>query len=198
MKKLIAMILTAVMCLSLAACGGGGGNQIPTVQEPPAVEEPEKEPDVVPEEEPDVVPEEEPDVVPEEEPEEVPEEEPEEVTEKVPEEEPAPEAAFDTSWAGAEYEMPIPEPPFANEVEARSNGVKITSVNGGEGGDVTHSNILDYCNTLKEVGFNLDVSENVIGERYGRTCYEFSAKNAVGNSVELLDDGGGVMIFVYF
>ena len=109
-----------------------------------------------------------------------------------------PEAAFDKKWAGNGCEMPIPEPPFAYELHTRDNGVKISTINGGIDGDVTHSGILAYCDTLKEVGFSIDVRENVIGERYGRTCYEFSAKNKAGNSVELVDDGGGVVIFVYF
>lgn len=104
--------------------------------------------------------------------------------------------AFDTNWAGAEYEMPIPEPPFSYDVEVDTSSVRVTSTNGGSNGDVTHENILTYCTALKEVGFNVNVSENVIGERYGRTCYEFRAKHENGNSVELIDDGGGVMIFV--
>lgn len=104
--------------------------------------------------------------------------------------------AFDTNWAGAEYEMPIPEPPFSYDVEVDTSSVRVTSTNGGSNGDVTHENILTYCTSLKEVGFNVNVSENVIGERYGRTCYEFRAKHENGNSVELIDDGGGVMIFV--
>lgn len=104
--------------------------------------------------------------------------------------------AFDTNWAGAEYEMPIPEPPFSYDVEVDTSSVRVTSTNGGSNGDVTHENILTYCTALKEVGFNVNVSENVIGERYGRTCYEFRAKHKNGNSVELIDDGGGVMIFV--
>ena len=94
--------------------------------------------------------------------------------------------------------MPIPEPPFAYKTSVRSNGVKITSSNGGVEGDVTHSMILAYCSKLKEIGYNQNVVENVIGERYGRTCYEFNASNENNSSVELVDDGGGVVIFVYF
>lgn len=106
------------------------------------------------------------------------------------------EPAFDTGWAGAEYEMPIPEPPFSYDVEIGTSNVRVTSTNGGLNGDVTHANILTYCTALKEAGFNVDISENVIGERYDRTCYEFRAKHENGSSVELIDDGGGVMIFV--
>ncbi len=92
--------------------------------------------------------------------------------------------------------MPIPEPPFNYDVEVDTSSVRVTSTNGGLNGDVTHENILTYCTALKEAGFNVNVSENVIGERYGRTCYEFRAKHENGDSLELIDDGGGVMIFV--
>ena len=105
------------------------------------------------------------------------------------------ESAFDTSWAGDEYVMPIPEPPFAYTVSVNGTAVEIRSTNGGKNGDVTHQSILEYCDALKNAGFTLKLSENEIGERYGRTCYEFSAKDAAGNHVELLDDGGAVMIF---
>lgn len=167
------MLLAAMMCLSLAACGGNGteaGGDAPAVQEPSVSVQPEKAPEAEPA--PEVAP--------------------------TPEVEADPEPAFDVNWAGTGYAMPIPEPPFVYEIKERSDGVKISSVNGGENGDVTHDKILGYCDTLKNVGFDEGVSENVIGERYGRTCYEFSAKSKDGSSVELLDDGGGVIIFAYF
>lgn len=103
--------------------------------------------------------------------------------------------AFDTSWAGDEYVMPIPEPPFAYEVNVDGTAVEIRSTNGGKDGDVTHQSILDYCEELKNAGFTLNLTENEIGERYGRTCYEFSASDAAGNNVNLIDDGGEVIIF---
>lgn len=106
------------------------------------------------------------------------------------------EPAFDTSWAGADYIMPIPEPPFAYEVNVDGAAVEIRSTNGGMNGDVTHQSILDYCEELKNAGFTLNLTENEIGERYGRTCYEFSASDAAGNNVNLIDDGGEVFIYV--
>ena len=172
MKKTIAMLLAAMMCLSLAACGGGSeaGSNAPAVQEPAVSVQPEKAPEAEPA--PEAAP--------------------------APEVEVEAEPAFDVNWAGTGYAMPIPEPPFAYQIKETSNGVKISSVNGGENGDVTHDKILGYCETLKNIGFDEVVSENVIGERYGRTCYEFSAKSKDGNSLELIDDGGGVVIFAYF
>ena len=167
MKKMMAFILAAIMCVSLVACGS---KETDTTNDNAATEAQTSSAEVETVETPS-----------------------ESTTSNE-----TPEAAFDTKWAGSDYEMPIPEPPFAYEIDVRDNGVKIRSTNGGVDGDVTHDNILAYCNTLKEVGFRIDVRENVIGERYGRTCYEFSGKHENGNSVELLDDGGGVVIFAYF
>ena len=106
------------------------------------------------------------------------------------------EPVFDASWAGDEYVMPIPEPPFAYAVNVDRAAVEIRSTNGGMDGDVTHQSILNYCEELKNVGFTLNLTENEIGERYGRICYEFSAYDAAGNNVNLIDDGGGVIIYV--
>lgn len=181
MKKIIALILAILMCVSIASCGGT----------------PEKTDDGVSTESPVETPTEAPTEGSTEAHTEGCNESREE-TEPESEEASASAPTFDSGWADGGYEMPIPEPPFAYEINTRSNGVKITSLNGGVDGDVTHSNILAYCGTLKAIGFDIDVSENVIGERYGRTCYEFRAANADGNSVELVDDGGGVAIFVYF
>ena len=176
MKRILAFILLAAMCLSLVACGAANADTTTAPrQNETTVANTETEATTVPSTN--------------------------ETTAST-EESTAPtetqQTAFDTKWAGAEYDMPIPEPPFEYKIDIRNNGVKISSINGGVDGDVTHSNILAYCTALKEAGFNIDVSENVIGERYGRTCYEFSGKNENGNSVELLDDGGGVVIFAYF
>ena len=106
------------------------------------------------------------------------------------------ESAFDMSWAGDEYVMPIPEPPFAYTVSVNGTAVEIRSTNGGMNGDVTHQSILDYCEELENAGFTLNLTKNEIGERYGRTCYLFSAKDAASNNVELIDDGAGVIIHV--
>lgn len=105
-------------------------------------------------------------------------------------------ASFNTSWAGTDYPMPIPEPPFSYEVNIRDNGVMITSLNGGENGDVYHDDILDYCGKLKDAGFTEIEREGEIGVRYGRICYEFAAENSKGQHVELVDDGGGVVIYL--
>ncbi|MDO4474751.1 MAG: hypothetical protein Q4B75_08890 [Eubacteriales bacterium] len=106
------------------------------------------------------------------------------------------EPAFDTGWAGPDYIMPIPEPPFAYEINVDGTSVEIRSTNGGTDGDVTHQSILDYCEELKNAGFTSNLTENEIGERNGRTCYEFSASDSVGNNVNLIDDGIGVIMYV--
>ncbi len=106
------------------------------------------------------------------------------------------EPVVNAGWAGAEYEMPVPEVPFAWEVKGDGSCITVTSVNGGEGGDVTHEAILRYCDLLKSVGFTENLQANELGERYGRICYQFSAKNADGCYVELIDDGGGVILVI--
>ena len=108
------------------------------------------------------------------------------------------EVEFDKNWASAEAEILIPEPPFAYEVEMEDRGSEIVfeikATNGGENGDVTHEGILAYCEDLKNVGFSESIREGEIGERYGRTCYEFYAENGNRSAVNLIDDGAGVMI----
>lgn len=202
MRKLIVLMMVSVICLSFVACGekqvNVGGNAV--AEEPSSTTEDKKEEETTSASE-DI------ETASTTEgtkalPETTTEAETKSQAETTTEEETASQAEttsepeFDANWAGAEHDMPIPEPPFSYEVDARSNGFKIASTDGGKDGDVTHEKILAYCNALKEAGFNLSVSENVIGERYGRTCYEFSAKHENGNSVELVDDGGGVIIFV--
>jgi len=103
---------------------------------------------------------------------------------------------FDTGWAGAEYVMLIPEPPFEYEIVNRNGFIFIKTADDEANDTVTHQIILDYCEQLKNAGFNVNVTEKEIGERYGRICYEFSAFDAAGNGVGLVDDGGGVMINV--
>lgn len=113
---------------------------------------------------------------------------------------PETEPAFDAGWAGAEYEMPVPEPPFAYkvEVEGGASGLSVTvkATNGGMEGDVTHEMILDYCEAFKQAGFTLELYEKELGERSGRVCYEFSAVHESGAAVYLIDDGGGVVMIV--
>ena len=187
MKTAIALLLTLLMVLSLVACGSqttaeessANNEQTETTTEESSTTNEQTET-----------------TTPESTETEQPEESKEPTETEVPTEPEEEAPAFDTSWAGADYVMPIPEPPFAYEVNVDGTSVDIRSTNGGQDGDVTHQSILDYCEELKNAGFTLNLSENEIGERYGRTCYEFSASDGAGNNVNLIDDGGGVMIFV--
>lgn len=164
MKKIIALVLSLLLVVSLAACSGqkateGSGTNTDQTEttEPKAGE----------------------------------------TTNQEESSEPAgTEPAFDPGWAGNGYVMPIPEPPFAYEITADGTAVKIQSANGGVDGDVTHQAILDYCEKMKEAGFTLKLSENELGERNGRMCYEFSASDDAGNNVNLIDDGFGVAIYL--
>ena len=179
MKKIIAVVLCLLIMVTLAACVGqvtteeGSTNTEQTETTEPTAEETKQ-----PEESSKPV-----------------ETEPVE-TEPVETEPVETEPAFDTSWAGADYIMLIPEPPFAYKISVDDTAVDIRSTNGGLDGDVTHQSILNYCEELKNAGFTLNLTENEIGERYGRTCYEFNASDAAGNNVNLIDDGGGVVIYV--
>ena len=102
----------------------------------------------------------------------------------------------DTETLDTDNSLIIPLPPFAYTQNSSDVMIDIRSTNGGKDGDVTHKMILDYCEQLKGAGFTENLVENEIGERYGRTCYEFSASDSNGNSVNLIDDGGGVVIIV--
>lgn len=70
-----------------------------------------------------------------------------------------PKPAFDTSWTGVEYEMPIPEPPFTqfsvekNETASGTVEYFIMSKDAGEVNALTENNMEAYCESLQKAGF---------------------------------------------
>lgn len=129
MKKTIALLLCLLMAVSLAACGG----QKTTEESSTNTEQTETKPSAEENEQP----------------EETGEPDADEPVETKP--------AFDTSWAGDEYVMPIPEPPFTrydlNVNEHSGGAVYFINTNSDEVGALTEGDILGYRDALKAAGF---------------------------------------------
>lgn len=90
------------------------------------------------------------------------------------------EPAFDTSWAGDQYVMPIPKPPFeAFEISGEEYEYQLVSTNESEIAELTHQDIIDYCKGLQNLGFTIDMQEAMITEGTD-TGYQFEATNADG------------------
>lgn len=106
--------------------------------------------------------------------------------------------SFDTSWAGADYEMPIPAPPFAAEVEfdANRNRFFINSVDADEVKALPLDSIIDYCSTLKALGYNESLRENELTGGTTRNGYEFYGEDGMGGCVTLFDDSRGCMMML--
>ncbi len=175
MKKALAFFLSLLIMTSLVACGS---NNTDTGEPQTSQTETETRQETIASEEPQIPTETEPELP-------VEPEQPD-ATESI--------ASVGFQWTGVGYVMPIPEPPFAYTTKkANSTYVSIVSAEGANDA-ITHAIILTYCDELKAAGFTVDAVGNVIGERYGRTCYDFTAKDSQGNCVYLLDDGGSVVI----
>lgn len=114
------------------------------------------------------------------------------------EEEPQTDGApsFDPHWASQEYALPIPQPPFECEVEVDDRGrYTINSVNSDEVKSLPLSAIIDYCETIKALGYSNSLQENVLETGRDRQGYEFYGE--MGHScVMLMDDAFGCMIMV--
>ena len=108
------------------------------------------------------------------------------------------QTSFDTSWAGADYEMPIPAPPFAAEVEfdANRNRFFINSVDADEVKALPLDSIIDYCNTLKALGYNESLQEHELTGGTTRNGYEFYGEDGMGGCVTLFDDSHGCMLML--
>lgn len=90
------------------------------------------------------------------------------------------EPAFDKSWAGDQYVMPIPKPPFEEfEISGDEHEYQLISTNENEITELTRQDIIDYCKVLQDLGFTIDMQEAEISEGTD-TGYEFEATNADG------------------
>lgn len=179
MKKFFALALAAAMALSLTACGGGDNTPASSSaqQESSAssgasssVETPDASQPADGSQSADSSQEEEPQ------------------TDGAP--------SFDPHWASAEYELPIPQPPFECEVEVDDRGrYTINSVNSDEVKALPLSAITDYCETIKALGYSNSLRENVLETGRDRQGYEFYGE--MGHScVMLMDDAFGCMVMV--
>ena len=181
MKKTHALILALSMTLALAACGGNqdapaaSPAQPESSQSAPGADTSAPEADASqPEVAPEVSQPQQPDVS------EAPE-----------------QPAFDPGWAGAEYTMPIPQPPFQCEVEfnADRNRYQIRSVNVDEIQAMPLEDIIAYCDQLKAMGFNESLREQTLTTGNSRGGYEFYGEQN-HSCVNLIDDGSGCMLMV--
>lgn len=98
-----------------------------------------------------------------------------------------PPAVFDPGWAGEEYEMPIPQPPFTQFTVQASEGMYIiSSTDPEEIGQLTQEDVKAYCDQLKEViAFTNIQKDGPFESYYGEAKYGLAAATDDGMVVEL-------------
>lgn len=186
MKKFWALLLTLTLTMSLAACSGASADNKDSQEPQGTVATTES---TKPAETP----------APTEKPSETTE--PSESTEAPTETAPAvttPAIEFDKNWAGAEYELPIPQPPFTTfEISGEDGDYQIMSTNKSEIAELTHQDIIDYCKILQDLGFTIDMQEADVAEG-SDAGYQFEATNADGVYcyVALMDSRQAVYILI--
>ena len=179
MKKIIALLLVLLMMLSMAACGGQEGTEENGMsQEGSETTAPVAEKP----------------------------EQTEPVTEPPQTEAPTePEApAFDTAWAGAEFEMPIPEPPFEAAVSYSESQKMYLVQNGDASGEISYDSMAQYCDTLKTAGY-ANVEKDAPSaddfqaelDQTGGAATAFTAENESGYRVVVYKEFSTWMIMVY-
>ena len=171
MRKMLMLILALVLMLTLAACGAEKSVEAPAPEIAPAMQTATEAPTEATTEAPTEAPTTEP--------------------------EPDPND-FDKFWAGDDLEMPIPEPPFAAEVEYDADR-GIYDIRSADNDEIRAMDIQlfkDYCETLKAIGFADSVRENELEVGEGMTGYEFYAERNGSQSVSILHDGRGCMMMV--
>ena len=91
--------------------------------------------------------------------------------------------------------MLIPEPPFACDVEEDNGSFTIRSTDVDEMSALSLDDIVEYCETLKNIGFSESLRENELETGRDRKGYEFYGEQE-GSCVTLMDDGAGCMIML--
>ena len=106
---------------------------------------------------------------------------------------------FDPGWAGADYQMPVPPPPFTAEVEFNPdrNRFTIRSVDAEEVAALPLESIAQYCGTLKALGYDQSLQERELSGGISRNGYEFYGEDGQGGAATLYDDSRGCMIMVF-
>ena len=188
MKKLFALLICLLMVVSLAACGGKSTAEAPKVQETVAAVT------TVAAEETETVTEAEPiqeSIAPAE------TEAPTEATEAAP--------AFDTGWAGPEYVMPIPQPPFAiySVHFEESQNLYIIQDDSEYSDRADYDALAAYCDALKAAGYvsiekdvlSADAFHAELGSVGASTL--FAASHATGCRVLVYQEEVTPMVWVY-
>lgn len=101
--------------------------------------------------------------------------------------------AFDTSWAGDEYEMPIPKVPFTQyDIQDMGGMYMIKSTSPDEIAQLTEEDFVAYCNQLKDcLNFTNIQKDEHYENNYGESKYGFGAATEDGLVVELDYGAGG-------
>lgn len=109
----------------------------------------------------------------------------------------APETAAPAFWVVDGKELIIPETPYTvkrTEITDSGYDIRLDVVD-----DLpAHEDVVAYCDSLIALGFDQNVKATVFEDTNNpdRKGYDFSASNADGASVWLLDDGNGAMLMV--
>ena len=105
------------------------------------------------------------------------------------------EFVFDPAWAGEEFSMPVPKPPFEQlEVQHPDDEMyMITALDPAEVGAVTDAAVLEYIEQLKTlIKFDQINMEGFYLNRYDEPKYGFGGQTEEGIVVEFdLGRGGG-------
>lgn len=164
MKKAITLILSVLLVLSLAACGGQTDpvgkidedkqqtEQTDSIQQTEQVDSTQQ----------------------------TETEAPEELT-----------PAFDNSWASNEFEQQIPEPPLEGwEDEVEFDGVSRWLTQG----KCPYETAKEYAETLRSCGFNLNEEMTDYKADLGTNAYTFEADNENGYHISLVEESDVVAI----
>ncbi|MBR6787282.1 MAG: hypothetical protein IKM26_05125 [Clostridia bacterium] len=104
-------------------------------------------------------------------------------------------AVFDPAWAGEEFNMPVPKPPFEQlQVQHPDDEMyMITALDPAEVGAVSDETVLAYIEQLKKlIAFDQINMEGFYLNRYDEPKYGFGAQTEEGIVVEFdLGRGGG-------
>ena len=113
---------------------------------------------------------------------------------------------FDTGWAGADYVMYIPQPPFAKYYISYEEGQKLYIISDDSDVELRadYTALADYANILKDAGFtnvekdmiSVDVFQSEIGSIGASTL--FVASNAAGYRVMIYQEERLPMVWVYY
>ena len=112
-------------------------------------------------------------------------------------------AAFDTSWAGGDYTMPVPQTPFKHSVSYSESQKMYTIINADTAEEISYDDIAVYCNILKDIGY-INVEKDVLTademqkelDKTGGAATAFIAKNGDGSRVVVSKEFSTWMVMV--